>query len=99
MVKYINNTSGKSDRHQLHELLYAATHVDPKITRWFQRLEQVKPVGRPRKAKVEKVRVRRVGQDPNKVEAKRQRDLDRAIQYNETKRMMVDDVNINTYVT
>ena len=54
MPKYINNTRGKSDKHQDHERKYAASHQQATLERWYEKMTKPRnPVGRPRKVKEE----------------------------------------------
>lgn len=106
MVKSINNTRGKSDKHQKHEVMkYSASHQPQMLENWFDKVTTPKikkyTVYGQRGVKVPKERTRRVGRDPVKVEAKRQRDIQRAKDYYtlnphkyELKQMCMHDVNI-----
>lgn len=52
MVKYINSTKCKSDKHQAHERKYAASHKQATLERWFEKMTRPRnPIGRPRKDK------------------------------------------------
>jgi hypothetical protein len=44
MVKHGNNPSGKSDRHQQHNLKYAASHAPAALERWYKKITTPKPV-------------------------------------------------------
>jgi hypothetical protein len=44
MTKYINNPSGKSSRHQAHELKYALSHKLDTLERWYAKITTPKPI-------------------------------------------------------
>lgn len=105
MVKYINNTRGKSDKHQQHELKYATSHRQETLEKWYERMTQPRnPIGRPRKVKVPRPPKVPKGRDPSKVEAKKQRDKLRVEAYYqanpskirtyEVRMMVINDINI-----
>ena len=93
MVKSINNRSGKSKRHQDHELKYAGSHSLASLERWYAKITTPKAANiinikisqekldAAAAKKKESVPRWRYGRDPVKVAAKRERDRERAREY------------------
>jgi hypothetical protein len=90
MVKHGNNPSGKSDRHQQHNLKYAASHAPAALERWYEKITTPKPDKIVYRVVKEVKPKRRVGRDPIKVAAKKAANQE----YWARKHMALNDVNI-----